>query len=232
MAALLAVGDDAVLSHRSAAVFWGLTRDEGRRVAVTAPRPLHSAAGIELHRTALREDEVRYREGIRVTCVPRTLLDLAAVLDTRRLRRALEQAEVLRLADSLSLDGLLTRYPGRHGFAALIGVLGEGVQPPGLTRSELEDRFLDFLEKHGLPRPRVNATIETFEVDFAWPKTRLIAELDGHAFHAHRHAFERDRLRDRALQAAGWRVVRVTWRQLHGDANSLAADLNRLLGTV
>jgi very-short-patch-repair endonuclease len=231
MAALLAVGDDAVLSHRSAAVVWGLVRHEGRRVTVTAPRPLHNAPGLELHRTALAEDEIRLREGIRVTCVPRTLLDLAAVVGAEQLRRAVEQAEMLRMTDEVSLDGLFQRHPGRPGIQALRAILADGVAT-GLTRSELEERFLGFLEEHGLPRPRTNTTIETFEVDFAWPKTRLIAELDGHAFHAHRHAFERDRLRDRALQAAGWRVVRVTWRQLHGDANSLAADLNRLLGTV
>jgi very-short-patch-repair endonuclease len=103
-----------------------------------------------------------------------------------------------------------------------------------VTRSELEAAFLAFLDAHGLPRPRTNARIShrtgTTEVDAAWDECRLIAELDGHAVHATRRSFEDDRARDRALTAAGWRVVRITWRQLHRSADALAAELRALLG--
>jgi very-short-patch-repair endonuclease len=105
-----------------------------------------------------------------------------------------------------------------------------------ITRSELEERFLAFLIHHRLPRPEVNANIRTgdrsIECDFAWRGQGLIAELDGHAFHATTVAYERDRARDRVLSVAGWRVVRITWHQLHEDASRLATDLRRLLGVT
>lgn len=104
-----------------------------------------------------------------------------------------------------------------------------------VTRSELEERFLAFLEARGLPRPQVNTALELdrgrlIEADCLWPHAALVAELDGHATHHTRHAFERDRARDRALQAAGWRVVRITWRQLHADPPELARELRGLVG--
>jgi very-short-patch-repair endonuclease len=98
-----------------------------------------------------------------------------------------------------------------------------------LTRSELEERFLAFLDAHDLPRPSVNCAVEGFEVDFHWPDQRLIVELDGRAAHHTLTAFERDRARDRALQAAGWRVVRITWHQLQYEPTQIAGDLIRLL---
>jgi predicted transcriptional regulator of viral defense system len=235
MAAVLAVGDDAVLSHRSAAALWGLTRQDPVRVDITVPRALRRTAGIALHRTAVARDEVRRRDGVPLTSIPRTLLDLAAVLDRHRLRRVVEQAETLRLADHASLDDLLRRHPRRAGAPALRAILAEGLTGAGVSRSELEERFQAFLDARALPRPRQNAPVRTptrtFEADFVWTKERVIAELDGHAFHSHREAFERDRLRDRSLQAAGWRVVRVTWRQLGRDPKALAADLKRLLAS-
>lgn len=102
-----------------------------------------------------------------------------------------------------------------------------------ITRSELEDRFIAFLESAGLPRPQTNASLHAaglwLEVDCLWRAERLIVELDGFAFHGSADAYERDRARDRALSVAGWRVVRVTWRQLHDAPGALAADLHRLL---
>lgn len=103
-----------------------------------------------------------------------------------------------------------------------------------MTRSELDDRFLAFLDEGGLRAPLVNTMIEAarrrIEVDCVWPDRRLIVELDGHTTHATRRGYERDRGRDRALAVAGWRVVRITWRQLHEERETLVADLRALLG--
>ncbi len=97
------------------------------------------------------------------------------------------------------------------------------------TRSELEARFLDLLDDAALPAPKVNTRVEDLEVDAAWHSHHLIAELGGYATHGTRFAFERDRERDRRLQAKGWRVIRITWRQLHEQPGSLAVELTALL---
>ena len=147
----------------------------------------------------------------------------------------METAEALRLTDALSLPDMVARHGRRHGVPALRRILDADRIGAALTRSELEARFLAFLDAHGLPRPRVNVQIETgggwLEVDGVWLRERLIVELDGYAHHGTRAAFERDRERDRALQAAGWRVVRITWRQLHERPTAVAAELRAILET-
>lgn len=229
MAAVLATGPEAVLSHRSAAALWGLRPTARARVDVTTGRVLRARPGIHPHRVVLAADEVTTTDGIPTTTVPRTLLDLASVLRPHAVERAIDQAEVLRLADDLSLDELLARHPGARGAKALRGILAITDLGATVTRSELEARFITFLDEAVLPRPNVNTVIEGMEVDFAWPEHRLIAELDGFAFHATRRAFEQDRARDRRLQAHGWRVIRITWRQLHDDPQQLGDELAALL---
>ena len=166
-----------------------------------------------------------------MTTPHRTLFDLAAVIDRQALERAAERADALRLTEP-SLAALLARHPHRPGATALRAILGREVSATA-TRSELEDRFLVFLDAHGLPRPLVNNGIEVrgrwMECDCVWPSQRLVVELDGRATHDTTAAFERDRDRDRLLQAAGWRVVRITWRQLIADVDRIAADLRDLL---
>ncbi|MGI8592874.1 MAG: hypothetical protein ACR2ML_00625 [Solirubrobacteraceae bacterium] len=140
--------------------------------------------------------------------MPRTLLDLAAILRRSHLDRAIERAEAQRLSDPLSLADLVTRYPRCPGVPASRAILAEGRIGSTITRSELEGRFLTLLADHGLPRPRVNALVElsadqSIEVDCVWPDARLAVELDGWATHGPRTSFERDRERDRALTAAG-----------------------------
>lgn len=227
MAAVLAAGPGAVLSHRDAAALVGLRPSARGLIDVSAPRRCRRP-GIQAHVVCLPPDEVTTHDGIPVTTVARTLLDLAAVLPPHRLKRVVEQAEFLRLADDTSLDALLARYPRRSGTASLREIRQAGLTKT-LTRSELEERFLAFLDAHDLPRPRVNCAVEGFEVDFHWPDQCLIVELDGRAAHHTRIAFERDRARDRALQAAGWRVVRITWHQLQDEPAQIAGDLVRLL---
>jgi hypothetical protein len=178
-------------------------------------------------------DEITTVRAIPVTTVPRTLLDLAGVVGRRHVERAVHEAEVRRLTDPLSLDDLVARHPGRRGIAMIRAILAAGRIGATVTRSELEDRFLAFLDRFCLPRPQVNESLRVrdgwIEGDCVWHTQRLIAELDGRATHATDRAFERDRARDRALNAAGWRVVRITWRQLHDEADALAADLRILL---
>ncbi len=172
-------------------------------------------------------------EGIPVTTPSRTLLDLAAVVPRRHLERALQEAEVRRLGDLISLEQLLVLHPRRRGTATLRSILASDRIGENVTRSGLEERFLAFLDRAALPRPEINAHVEIagrlIECDCLWRPQRVIVELDGHAFHAPRDAFEADRARDRAFQAAGWRVVRVTWRQLHREAERVTADLRELL---
>jgi very-short-patch-repair endonuclease len=132
------------------------------------------------------------------------------------------------LASLTSLGDLVARYPGRPGVPASRALT---ITP---TLSELENRFLSLLAAENLPRPLVNAEIQLprgrkAEPDFTWRDHRLIVELDGYETHATRQAFERDRARDRALQSAGWRVLRITWRQLHDTPSDIAAELRTVL---
>jgi very-short-patch-repair endonuclease len=225
MAAVLATGPGTRLCFRSAAMLWGIRRTDRTKVEVTravAGRGLH---GIERHRAQLPADEVTVHRGIPVTTVPRTLLDLAAVLTPRQLARAVNQAEILRLGDTLSLNALLQRHPRRPGTRALRGIVAD----TRIRRSELEQRFLEFLADHDLPQPETNAVVLGFEVDCLWRYERVIVELDGRTTHTTRAAFEADRARDRILQAAGYRVIRITWRQLHDSPAAVAADVRALL---
>lgn len=233
MAATLAGGPGTVLSHRSAGQAWGIVPRYAIETEVTRPRKFRRRAGIRAHESALAEDEVRTVGGIPVTSPPRTLFDLAATLKPRQLERAFNELEVRGLRDALAVPDLLARHPRRRGAAALRALLDSN-EPAGITRRELEEGFVALLDAHRLPRPRLNAPLALrgrfFEVDCLWQVERLIVELDGRAVHGTRRAFESDRERDRILQAEGWRVARVTWRQMRGDAHAVAADLRRLLG--
>jgi len=235
MAAVLASGPSAVLSHRSAATLWGIHDSRRSRVEVTATGRRRPGPTIEARRGRLPPDGVTTYCGIPVTTVSRTLLDLAAVLNRRQLERALLEAEVRRLGDPTSLATLIDRHPNRRGTAVLRSMLASGRLGENLTRSELEERFLAFVDRAGLARPKTNAYVEIagrlIECDCLWHTERLIVELDGYATHAPHTSFEADRARDRALQVAGWRVVRITWRQLHAEPARVARDLRVLLAT-
>ena len=231
MAAVLSGGSGAVLSHRSAAAHWGIRPEGSRPAQVTVARILRSRPRLHFHHSSLPDDEVTVREGIPVTTVPRTLFDLAAVIPLRQLNRAVNEAEIRRLWDPLSLNDLLTRHPRRPGAAAIRTVLATPGE--GITRNDLEDRFLDLLSAARLPQPGTNVPMEVngvlIEPDCTWREQRLIVELDGNATHATRSAFESDRARDRALVAAGWRVMRITWRQLHDEPEALTRDVRASL---
>jgi hypothetical protein len=231
LAAVLAVGPDAVISHRTAATLSRLLPERGP-IHLTAPRRVRPRRGVRCHRRSLSCDEITVRDGIPLTTLARTLLDIAATEGGEALARALREAEYLRLTDRLSLPALIARYPRHRGTAVASAAL-EGLRPVAHTRSELEDRFLEFLAANGLPRPEVNATVDAggrrHEVDCVWRDRRLVAELDGRAAHGTDHAFEEDRKRDMLLQGDRWRVIRITWHRLHRDPTGLADALRRLL---
>ncbi len=232
LAAVLAAGEGAVGSHQVAGAIWEILRWNGVP-HVTVPRKLPQRPGLVIHRCRLATDEMTTRDGLPVTTVARTLLDLAAVLPRHRLERALREAEYRRYADSPSLSELLKRHRGGRGTATLRAILTHHRLGESITRSELEDRFLSLVAESNLPLPAVNMPVQIggrwIEVDCAWLARRVIVELDGHAAHSTRRAFEDDRERDRLLQVAGWRVVRVTWRQLHERPSGVVADLRALL---
>jgi very-short-patch-repair endonuclease len=224
-AALLAV-DGGVLSHLSAGAVWRWVQTWPVQPHVTiARRGGRVPNGITLHRVRAMP-EVRERNGLRVTTPARTLLDLAEILGTADLRRAIRQAEFDHLVTHDQLLHLLTRHPGRHGARRLKEALDGGATP---TRSDLEDRFLDLIDKAGLERPEMNARVHHARVDFLWPRQRVIVETDGWDGHSGRIAFEDDRERDQRLLAAGYVVMRVTWRQLTKEPTKTAARLAALL---
>ena len=195
MAAVLACGPAALLSHQSGAAHWELLASARSRIDVIAPRSRTVRPGIAVHRIRhMHPADRALKDGIPVTTVARTLLDLAAAIPLRQLKRALEQAERLRLFDLKAIERLLSRSRGHRGRSALVALLGAYSGPPPATRSELERRFLDICSDAGLPRPLVNVFIAGFEVDAVWPDRRLVVELDGYRFHHTREAFERDRL--------------------------------------
>jgi predicted transcriptional regulator of viral defense system len=233
LAAVLACGPAAVLSHRSAAALWAIRPSASPAIEVTVQRCELAAAGVRLHHARLPPDEVTRLDGIPVTTLARTQLDLAAVLGPGGLRRAFHEAEVLRLFDGRELERLLRRHPRARGRRLVLGVLAELQAGAAVSRRELEARTLALAERAGLPSPETNLHVEAagnlYEADLAWPERRLIAELDGHATHATRTRFETDRLRDRKLATAGWQTIRITWRQLERDPAGLEQDLRALL---
>jgi predicted transcriptional regulator of viral defense system len=215
LAAVLACGDGAVLSHRSAAAHWGLLQSEATRTDITTPRRRAGNATIRLHRShSLIARDTTTHQGIPITSIPRTLLDLAATVRADRLERALAQAEHLQLYDHRAITELLARSNGHRGQKALTEATA---LDPKLTRSEWEVRMLKLLRTAALPEPLVNLPLDAPDYgecrpDFHWPSHRLIVETDGWRTHRTRAAFESDRAKDAALTAAGYRVVRFTWR--------------------
>lgn len=223
----------AVLSHRSAAAFWRIRGSGGAPIEVTVAGKRHRHGPIRRHSGPLPSDEVTLVDGIPVTTVPRTILDLAAVSRPEVVESALRQAEYLRLDDRLSLPDLLERYPGRRGVRSIRAALDRLAESPGRERSPLEERFVPFLDRHGLPRPHLNAWVQagdgSYEVDCLWPAQRQIIELDGWEGHGTRTAFRDDRARDRRLRVAGYGVTRLAWSQLDDEPEAIVRDLRHLL---
>lgn len=233
MAAVLAGGEGAVLSHRSAARLWRLLPPASERIDLTCPPGrVVRRKGISSHESIVREDEWLVKDGIPVTSPFRTIFDLAAMAEMRELERAFHEAEAREVTDRVSLPLLLERYPGRRGARKVRALLGSSA-PVAITRNDFEEAFLVLVDAYGLPRPRMNADLAIrgrfFEIDALWERERVAVELDSREIHATRKRFESDRQRDRILVAEGWRTMRVTWRQLQEEPEEIAGDLRLAL---
>jgi very-short-patch-repair endonuclease len=212
MAAALATG--GALSHHTAAVVWGFRPPCNDDLHVTTATGSRSRRGLRVHRSASLDAAVHL--GLPLTTVPRTLHDLAPVLTTGELERAVEEALIRGLA---TREELTTRPALRRAT----------VEEPQITRSEAERRLRRLVKAARLPRAVTNVRVAGWEVDAFWPAYKLVVEVDGFAYHGNRAAFERDRRKDAALVAAGYRVVRITWRQLVDEPHVVVALLARLL---
>jgi len=207
MAAVLALGDGAVLSHRSAAELWDLLPTQPGPVDVSLPSRSGRLRrkGIRVHRpTALEPAETTRRRGISVTSPARTIADLQRAVAAWESRRAIRQAE-------------------------FVGLAVDPVLQPDRTRSELERKFLQLCRRHQLPRPAVNLRIDSLTVDFCWAEERLVVETDGYRSHRGRAAFEDDRARDLKLRALGYEVQRLSYRQVLEEGDEIAAVLRGAL---
>jgi very-short-patch-repair endonuclease len=229
MAACLACGPGAVVSHGTAATLWGMVGGpRSRDIHVSVRERCPRRAGIITHRFAtLQSDEMTIHDRVPITTPARTVYDLAGNEPARVLERAVSEAVASGLMTTDDVSGLVRRYVDRRGGHLLQEILGE--DGPRFTRSEAEVHFLGLLERARLPGPMVNASVAGYEVDFYWPADRLVVEVDGFAYHASRQAFERDRSRDGDLSGAGLRVIRVTWRQLVDEPLAVVARLGACL---
>jgi predicted transcriptional regulator of viral defense system len=209
LAAVKACGPGAVLSHISAAALWAIRRTSSPIVHVTTPDRA-SPRGIRVHRVRrLHPDDVALIDGVPVTSVARTLLDLADVLPLRQLIRAIEQAERLQLFDLNAIKALIARSKGRRTKTLQDAVAAVTAEPPR-TNSDWERDLLDLCDDHDIPRPELNVLVNGYEVDALWRMKKMIVELDSYAFHRSRRAFEQDREKYADLQLAGYLVLPMT----------------------
>jgi very-short-patch-repair endonuclease len=233
MAAVLACGEGAFLSHRSAGDLWGIAPSSSPKIDVSSPtRAGRRHRNVLVHRVWC-PDQVEVVDGIPCASVALTLLQLAAVVDRRRLERAIERADVRQ---SFDLDGvleLLERAERRQGAGRLRRALALSRPELPISRTELERRFAALCRCNRLPVPSFRAWVpvssDGMEVDFLWERQRLVVEVDGYRFHGTRRAFETDRRRDQLLVAGGYVPVRFTWRQITDAPGEVVATLRALL---
>lgn len=228
-AALLACGEGALVSDRSSAYLWGLLAERPPTVEVAvANGRCRAPQGVCIHRRRLKRRDVRSRHGLPVTSPARTLLDLAGRTTIGELDRLIAEARVKRLLRPGELERAVDRSDRRPGTANMRALLKAEGQP-GITRSEAE-RILRRMIRHAhLPQPRTNVKIGRYEADFVWAAERVVLEVDSWGFHGTRRAFERDRRKDLALQAAGYQVIRITATQLTDEPLAVIAQLARAL---
>jgi very-short-patch-repair endonuclease len=235
LAAVLACGPAAVLSHRSAAALWRIGPQESGPIDVTAAnRRGRVPKGIRAHRDgALVVGERTEFRGVPCTTPARTLIDLGGIVPTDRLKRALAEAEVRRLIRHQAVRALIQRHRGRRGVARLRLLLDEVHPSTKRTRSELERMFLDMCGRSELLQPEVNVKLEvergSLEADFLWRDAALIMEADGREYHDTDSAFLNDRRREQELELAGWRVSHCTWAQVELEPRRLAHTIRGLL---
>ncbi|MGH2763160.1 MAG: type IV toxin-antitoxin system AbiEi family antitoxin domain-containing protein [Thermoleophilaceae bacterium] len=237
MAAVLACGAGAVLSHRSAAGLWGIRADNRAKSDVTLPSPsARPRPDIDVHRSAALSDaDVTIVDGIPCTTVARTLLDLAGMLDRRGVERAVDESEVQRLFDLRAVEEALARNNGHHGVGPLRSVLA-AYESPTLTDNELEEAFYAICRRAGVPKPAVNEWIALadgeVQADFLWRRERLVIETDGWGAHGTHRAFEWDRRRDRRLRLADYETFRFTRREVAYEPAKVERAVRELFALV
>jgi hypothetical protein len=230
MAAVLASGDGAVLSHRSATALYGAWGSGTGEIHVTVPRKCRSTPSIRRHFSMLTDDETEIVDGIPTTSASRAVLDLAAEKGEAAAESALREFEYLGIFGTVSLPTLLARHPNHRGARACREALEHLREDPGgRIRGDLEELFIAFLDAKKIPRPRLNVWLslgdDRIQVDCLWPEARLIAELDDWKSHGTKRGFRKDRKRDRRLGVEGYRVVRITEDQILSEPDALATDL-------
>ncbi len=229
LAAVLAGGPKALLSHGSAAWLWGLWRIGPRVPHVTSPLPRKVRAGLRLHRSGtLTEEDRALEDNIPVTAVPRTCLDLAATARGDRLAQVLQRAEESKAFDLPAFESVLARNRGHRGAKPLRRALGL-YEPAPFNRSGFERRFVKALAKAGFPRPATGWNEAGHELDVYWPELRFAVELDVFATHGTRRSFEEDRIRTEELKLAGVELTRITDKRFDADPRAVLDRLARLL---
>ena len=230
IAAVLACGPDAVISHHAAAALHDLRPLPHTAIDVTAPTH-HRHTDVRSHVSVVPAHQRTTVGAIPVTTVERTFLDYAEQATPRQLTAAFEAAERRGVLDFRKLDQMLAAAVGRRGLKPLRAAIADMSDAPEWTQSGLEDRFLGLVSAAGLPAPRANRLEDGKTVDFIWRRQRLIVEIDSFGFHRSRRSFEDDRRRDTELQKRGWRVIRVTDRRLANEPHKVIADIRQLLDT-
>jgi len=223
MAAVLAYGPDAVLSHRSAAAHWGIGQ-ASYRFDVTTPQSKRSRKTIRAHTSRLDPEDRSIHDGIPITSVARTILDLAAQLSKESLTHLVEEADRKQRFDLRAIDRAIARRPNATGVARLKAVLA-AYRGTADTRSRLERQFRALIHRTGLPEPQFNVLLAGLTVDVYWPQWKLVVELDGEPYHNNPDAFESDRIRDATLQKHDIRVLRVTGDRLDHAPGAVLADV-------
>ena len=226
MAAVLAYGPDAVLSHRSAAAHWGIGQ-ASYKTDVATPTSRRSRKTIRAHAARLHPEDRTVHDGIPVTSVARTIFDLAAQLSKDQLTYLVEQADRKQQLDLRKLDSAIARRPHAAGTRRLNEVLA-AYRGPADTRSRLERDFRKLIARAGLPDPQFNVLVAGLTVDVYWPQWKLVVELDGEPYHANPRKFETDRIRDATLQKVDLRVLRVTGERLDNTPGAVLADIRAL----
>lgn len=231
MAAVLAAGEDSLLSHRPAGLHWGLIdrAPPMLEVVLAGPRTRYRP-GIVIHRTRRMPDDHRaMRDGIPVTSPHRTLVDLAAVLPPRRLRFAVEAADRDGLLAVPDLVATCDEMSGKRGVRLLKGIALEARGPVERTKSPPERLFLREFLRHGLPEPEVNVRVEGYEVDFLWRGANLIVEVDTYTFHRSWAQRQRDIERDADLKVKGYDVLRYPPARMRAEPGVVVAQIVALL---
>jgi very-short-patch-repair endonuclease len=235
MAAVLACGAGAGLSHRAALALWDLGRSESGLIDITVPGRTgrRGPPGVRLHRSKLlQEGDVTEVDGIAVTSLAWTVVDYAAITNARQVRLVLEALDRRRLYIGRELDEVLQRTPNRKGGKTVRKAIGDLKGPAPWLQSELEETFRELIRASDLPGYEANVLVEGELVDALWRQERVIVELDGFAFHKSRAQFEADRRRDAKLQVAGYRVLRITQQRLKNEPEAVLADLKKLLSAA